>query len=187
MAKKILSILFLIFMLLSPANLLAAELDTEALGIRWGTDIWDVDGLKKMFEKNGVDYYQTKKMKRQEIGAVVIPRVVYGFHADQFFAVYGWLDSLGDFDLLRKKITDTYGEPKTSLLMDQKVYLWKHKKIKIKMKMNEADGRLKLGVYYTPISKRLNELQHEKALERSTRFFPISRDKKPKLLPILEY
>ena len=44
---------------------------------------------------------------------------------------------------------------------EQTVYKWNYKNIKIKLKLNEKDGKMKLAFYYTPISIGVNEQQQE--------------------------
>ncbi len=38
----------------------------------------------------------------------------------------------------------------------QTIYRWKHQGIKIKLKLYELEGKMKLAFYYTPLSNKLN-------------------------------
>ena len=70
---------------------------------------------------------------------------------------------------------------------EQKIYNWKYHKIKIKLKHYLEEGHMKLAFYFTPVSNVVNEVQQEKFLDQRFRFFPIEKDKKPNLAPLLQF
>jgi hypothetical protein len=65
------------------------------------------------------------------------------------------------FERVKAHISEKFGTPKTILKMKtrQTIYRWKHQDIKIKLKLFEVEGKMKLAFYYAPLSSKLNEAQ----------------------------
>jgi hypothetical protein len=57
----------------------------------------------------------------------------------------------------------------------------------MKLKFNQKDLRMKLAFYYTPIANQVNEQEAEANHQKSIQFFPIERDKKPDVMPLLTF
>jgi len=118
--------------------------------------------------------------------------VVYGFYQDKFFAVYIGVDTIETFGEIRKNIKSRYGLPNTSTSMKsgQTVYKWKHENVRIKMKIIQKEDKMKVGIYYLPLSGKLNEADIaalETFHDTSYRFFPIDKNKTPRMMPVLEF
>ena len=106
--------------------------------------------------------------------------------------MYIGVDTIEAFSEIRTYMKDKYGLPKTSTSMKigQTVYKWKYQNVKIKMKIIEKEDKMKVGIYYKPLSGKLNEAEIEaleKFHEKSYRFFPIDKNKTPKMIPFLEF
>ncbi len=166
----------------------AADLRDDFLGIKWGIKLDSQEGFQELETKANVTYYRNLK-KVYTVEDTTVSDVIYGSHSDRFFAVYIHIESLEVFGKIRQHLSDRYGEPKLSLTIknEQRIYSWKYKKIKIKLKHYITDGVMKLSFYYTPVSNQVNEIQQEKYLDQRYRFFPIEKDKKPILAPLLEF
>jgi hypothetical protein len=166
----------------------AADLRNDFLGIKWGAKLDIQDGFQELETKANVTYYRNPKMV-YTVEDFTVSDVIYGSHSNRFFAVYIQIESLEVFGKIRQHLSEKYGEPKISLTMknEQRIYSWKYKKIKIKLKHYVRDGKMKLSFYYTPLSNQVNEIQQEQYLDRRYRFFPIEKDKKPILAPLLEF
>ena len=82
-----------------------------------------------------------------------------------------------------------FGNPQITLTarQEQTIYRWKHKDIKIKLKLRGIDDKMKLAFYYTPLSAKIDENRVEEATERSLRFFPVEKGKKWERIPLLEF
>ena len=59
----------------------------------------------------------------------------------------------------------------------------KIKNIKMKLKMNEKSGHMKLAFYYTPLSVKINEIRQEEFYDNSFKLFPVDKNRKPETLP----
>jgi hypothetical protein len=166
----------------------AADLQTGFLGIQWASPAAHQKGLTRLYEKGNVIFY-TQPNIVHTINEIPVPNVVYGFYEDHFFAVYINLDSEDVFGEFRNYLTSQYGNPNKSFSMKtgETVYKWKQGKVKIKLKTNEENYRMKLGFYYVPLSQKVNEEQMEKNHSRSLQFFPIQKDEKPEVVPLLRF
>jgi len=179
-------ILVAIFLATSVAG--AADLKTGFMGIQWASPAVHQKGLTRLYERGNVTYY-TQPNIIHTIHEIPVPSVVYGFYEDRFFAVYINLDSEEVFGEFRSYLTSQYGNPekKFSMKPGETVYKWKQDGVKIKLKTNEENFRMKLGFYYLPISQKVNEEQMEKNHSRSLQFFPIKKDETPEVLPLLRF
>ena len=166
----------------------AADLEAGFMGIQWASPAAHQEGLTLLYEKKNVAYYSQTNIVHT-INEIPVPNVVYGFYEDHFFAVYIELESEEVFGEFRKYLTSQYGNPDKSLSMktSETVYKWKQGEIKIKLKTNEESYRMKLGFYYLPLSQKVNEEQMEKTQSRSLQFFPIKKDEKPEIVPLLRF
>ena len=161
--KRIIIPVFILVLLISVAGApRAADLKDGFLGIPWGTDIADLPHFVKVSEKAGVMYYGNPN-KSYTLFDVEIPYVTYGFHSAKFFAAYVEVESIDIFGKLRQHITQKYGTPRTTLKFNegQRIYNWKYRDTKIKLKLYENEGKMKLGFYYNPIAGRVNKEQRE--------------------------
>lgn len=138
----------------------AADLNESFLGVKWGTNISELPNFKKLSGQEDVAYYENPT-KIYTVFEVENPSVIYGFYKDQFFATYIQVDTFKVFERVKDHISEKFGTPKTILRMKsrQTIYRWKHQGIKIKLKLFELEGKMKLAFYYTPLSDKLNEAQ----------------------------
>jgi hypothetical protein len=149
----------------------AADLDEGFSGLKWGTGVSTVDNLSELSPKGPVRYYY----RFNEIGLIYnihVGRVFYGFYQDKFFAVHFRINSRKDFNKIKEFMISDYGAPRAQFRVNQTIYIWEHKKIKMKMKLNEKNGQQKLAYYYTPLSSKLNESLLEKNVEQYIKLVP---------------
>ncbi|MGA9479715.1 MAG: hypothetical protein WBV21_18205, partial [Desulfobacterales bacterium] len=64
---------------------------------------------------------------------------------------------------------------------------WKSGLIKIKLTSDDSLRKIKVAVYYTPLSNKVNEAGEEKYRESEIKFLPIERGKEPLRLPLLDF
>ena len=166
----------------------AADLKSGFMGIQWASPAAHQRDLTRLNESKNVIYY-TQPNIVHTIHEIPVPNVVYGFYEDRFFAVYINLDSEDVFGEFRNYLTSQYGNPAKTLSMktSETVYKWNQGKVKIKLKTNEESYRMKLGFYYVPLSQKVNEEQMEKNHSRSLQVFPIKKDEKPEIVPLLRF
>jgi hypothetical protein len=157
-------------------------------GIRWGTSIEKLPGWVKVGSNKKVDYYMNPEVLHT-IDDVEVPHVVYGFYTGRLFAVFASIDTLEVFARMRSMLQDRFGLPRVKYGSqgEPTVYRWKENDLKIKLKTQEKTGKMKLGLYYVPLSDPLNEELEEKQRESSIRFLPIERGKTPERIPLLNF
>jgi hypothetical protein len=149
----------------------AADISEGFSGLKWGTNVSTIDNLSELSKKENVGYY----FRPTEIGLIYhanVGRVIYGFYRDKFFAVYFRIKSRKDFDRIKEYLISDYGTPRAQLRVNQTIYIWEHKNIKIKMKLYEKKGHHKLAYYYTPLSNKLNEVRLEDNFEQYIKLVP---------------
>ena len=136
----------------------AADLQDGFLGIQWGTDIADLPDFVKVAEKHDVIYYGNPK-KTYTLFDVDVPYVTYAFYAAKFFAAYVDIASIDVFGELKSHISRKYGPPRTTLNFNagQRIYNWKYRDTKIKLKLFENESKMKLGFYYAPLTRKVNK------------------------------
>jgi hypothetical protein len=168
--KKSILISGIVIMFLGPL-VYAADLNEGFSGLKWGSNVSTVDNLSELSQKGTVRYYY----RFNEIGLIYninVGRVFYGFYQDKFFAVYFRINSRKDFDKSKEFLISDYGAPRAQFRVNETVYIWEHKQIKIKMKLNEKSGQQKLAYYYMPLSNKLNESRLEKNFEQYIKLVP---------------
>ena len=154
--KQLIYLLAFIFICSSVSP--AVDLQNGFLGIRWGTDIADRPDFVKVAEKHDVQYYGNPK-KTYTLFNVDVPYVTYAFHSAKFYAAYVDVPSIDIFSKLKDHITRKYGSPRTTLNFNegQRIYNWKYQDTKIKLKLYQNEGKMKLGFYYQPLTTKVNK------------------------------
>jgi len=135
----------------------AAELREGFLTVKWESHISELPDFKKISGKGDVAYYENPA-RIYTVFEVENPSIIYGFYKDQFFAAYIQVDTFTIFERVKDHISEKFGPPNTTLRMKarQTIYRWKHQGIKIKLKLYELAGKMKLAFYYTPLSNKVN-------------------------------
>ena len=165
----------------SPAA--ANILQSEILGVKWGTDVSALNNFVKLWQKDSVSFY-LKPGVNHTIYEIRIPSVVYGFYSDKFFAAYVKIDDPAVFSRLKSELTAQYGDPKITQTVknEQQIFIWKEGSIKIKLKRYQQGGKMKLAFYYLPLSETVNETQQEELQEKTWTLFPFEKGKTPENL-----
>ena len=186
MRKLTLAIIFAF--LLCSGTVSAADLKDGFLGVNWGGRASSLSGFSKVRENGDVTFH-INPTEVHVINNIEIPHVVYGFYLDQLFAVYIQIDTIEVFNEIKTHMTSKYGTPSTTVEMKnkQETYKWKYEKIKMKLKLNTKAGNMKLAFYFTPLSNKVNQGQQEKFYDKSFRLFPIDKENKPLMIPLLRF
>ena len=166
----------------------AAELQNGFMGYIWGEDISRYDELTKLYSKKDMSYYSNPD-ESYSMDEISIDNVVFGFYKESLFAVYIGIDSLETYDEINMHMKLKYGLPdmKTSAKEHSTTFKWKYQGITIKLKTDTIEGKMKLAFYYDALSKNLKKGQLDEIAETSVKFFPIDKNKKPKMVPFLEF
>jgi hypothetical protein len=182
--------------LISTTNGICGTVDTTDIGegfsgIKWGTDIKDLKTFEKAYTKDNVDFYlNPDKVHSLENGPPVT--VLYGFSANKFFALYIDLKTMEMYGKVNRYILKNYGDfpdKSYSTKTNQIIKKWKYKDVKIKLKLNNESLKMKLAVYYLPLSTQVNEERLETFQKGRVEFLPsIKRKEKPEqLFPLLSF
>ena len=182
MGKPKIVIYCLGFLFILTGGLHAADLNESFLDVKWGTNISELPKFKKISGKDDVAYYKNPD-KTYTVFEVENPSVIYGFYKDQFFAAYIQVDTFTVFERVKDRVSEKFGEPKTKLSMKarQTIHRWKHQNIKIKLKLFELEGKMKLAFYYTPLSNKVNEAQEGSFPTSTERVFTLDEDSKKEI------
>ena len=139
--------------------LVSAEEPRDGIhGMLWNSPVEQHTHLTKIRDNAPVAYYINSNMSYM-VSNQPVPGVIYGFTNGRFFAVYIKLRSPDQFFNLKRHFTARYGGAKEdhSDQVQQTVYRWADEDIKIKLKMTESTGNIKLAIYYLPLASKLNE------------------------------
>ncbi|MGD1973769.1 MAG: hypothetical protein PVH85_11190 [Desulfobacterales bacterium] len=152
----------LVFIFVSTAIIHGTELQEGFLGTKWGTNISELTGFSKVTKKGDVSYYRNPQ-KSYTVFGVDTADVIFGFFKDKFFAAYIAVESIEVFDRAKDRLTQQFGSPKTILKTKnrQTIFSWKQADTRIKLKLNEKEGKMKLAFYSTPIAGEVNQVQRD--------------------------
>jgi hypothetical protein len=64
---------------------------------------------------------------------------------------------------MKRGFSRKYGKPKVEFFGEsqQTVYRWKDPDVKIKLKLRETSGEIKLAIYFSPLAAKVNQEQLE--------------------------
>ena len=152
----------LVFMFISTGVLHGSDLQEGFLGTNWGAHISELTGFSKVSQKGDVSYYGNPQ-KSYTIFGVDTANVIFGFFKDKFFAAYIAVESIGVFDRAKNHLTQKFGSPQTILKTQnrQTILSWKQTDTRIKLKLYEKEGKMKLAFYYTPLTRKVNQAQRD--------------------------
>ena len=181
-------ILFIFLFLLVPQIIYPADLQEGFSGIKWGTDISVLNNFSKIGGSDRVSYYLNPN-ERHSINNINIPHVVYGFYNQKLFAVFAVIENFEVYSQLKPQLIAKFGNPRIAMTARHKqtIYRWKHKDIKIKLKLRGTDDKMKLAFYYTPLSIKIDEDRVEELHEKSYRFLPMDKGREWGGVPLLEF
>jgi hypothetical protein len=181
-------ILLLLFAASPAASSATPPFEDGFSGFKWGAEVSELPGFESFRARDGVEFFRTPA-KVYTIFDMDVEDVIFGFHENKLFAAFVQIPSMDAYGKLKTHLTQAYGKPEMKLTMktEQTVYIWKGKDITIKIKIREKDGLIKLGVYYAPVSDKVNEQAGDLYLDSSPEFFPLKRDEKPERIPILRF
>ena len=166
----------------------AADLKEGFMGTKWQTDLNSLTNFLKIEDKGNISYFVNPTVVHV-IDDVKIPQVIYGTYENKFFAVYIQIDTFDVYNQMKHYITEKYGRPKMTMQInpDRTTYTWKYNPAKIKLKLNEETGKMKLAFYYTPLSTKVNEIQQEAFQEKTKRFLNVDKDRAVQSLDLLKF
>ncbi len=188
MRRCIFAYMLVAFVATAPALASGTPFEDGFSGVTWGAEVSELPSFESFRAQDGVEFFRTP-LKVYTIFDIDVDDVVFGFHEKKFFSAFVQIRSMDAYGKLKAHLIQAYGSPEMKLTMktEQTIYTWKGKDIKIKLKIRENDGLMKLGIYYSPISDKVNDKTEDLYFDSSPKFFPIERDKKPERIPILRF
>lgn len=175
--------------LLTIGTIHAEDLKDGFMGTKWKSDLSAITNFLKLNEKDNISYYVNPTVKYM-INDITIPQVIYGAYSNKFFAVFIDIDTYEIYSQTKDYISEKYGSPKTTIKInpDRTIHTWKHQEAKIKLKLNEETGKMKLAFYYTPLSTKLNEERLEAYQEGSKRFLDkVDKERAVETLELMKF
>jgi len=166
----------------------AADLKDGFMGTQWQTDLSGVENFLKIKEEGNLSYYVNPTVVYM-INDIKIPQVIYGVYQNKFFAVYIAIDTFDVYSNLKRYITKKYGKSKMKIKInpDRTTHSWKQGDAKIKLKLNEENGDMKLGFYYTPLSTKVNAAQQEAFQKETKRFLDVDIERAVETLDLMKF
>jgi hypothetical protein len=166
----------------------AADLKDGFMGTKWKTDLSTLENFLKISEKDDLSYYVNPTVV-YAINDVKIPQVIHAAYQSKFFAVYIGIDSFDDYSKIKRYITEKYGKSKMKIMIDpdRTIHSWKQGDAKIKLKLNEENGDMKLGFYYTPLSTKVNVALQEAFQQETKPFLDVNKDRAVETLDLMKF
>ena len=186
--RKPISLISIVAVFLVISGATAAELKDGFFGVEWRANLAELNGFKKVGENLNVTYFSNPE-RVFKIDDVKIPDVLYGSYANQFFAVYINIQTIEVFSHLRRGFNNKFGVPRMSMGSPEQLttYQWKSKRTKIKLKTYENRNNMKLALYYTPLSRQVNESQQEAFAENfNNPLFPLDERRMQKAIDFMD-
>lgn len=166
----------------------AFDIQAGMHGMPWGSSVAGQTHLTRVRDAGPLSYY-VNPQTLYSLANQPVPGVVYGFYRQQFFATYIRLNTPDQFYHMERQFTARYGAPRVTVDSTGRltVYRWQDERVKIKLKLREPGGDMKLGIYYMPLTAHLDEAQLDEAPpEAFTPRPPPPADRPPKPAPLLE-
>ena len=186
--RKPISLISIVAVFLVISGATAAELKDGFFGVEWRANLAELNGFQKVGENLNVTYFSNPE-RVFKIDDVKIPDVLYGSYANQFFAVYINIQTIEVFSHLRRGFNSKFGVPRMSMGSPEQLttYQWKSKRTKIKLKTYENRNNMKLALYYTPLSRQVNESQQEAFAENfNNPLFPLDERRMQKAIDFMD-
>ena len=148
----------------------AADLKDGFLGLKWLTDLSASPDFVKIDEQHGVQNF-IRPSVIHSVGGIDIFPVIYSSFENEFFAAYFEKDIL-IFGRLRNLFNEEFGPSTSTTRLNPRrtTDIWYHHDTKVKIDVNRETGELKLSVYYTPLSTKVDEQQLEAQQQNTRRF-----------------
>ncbi len=132
-------------------------------GIKWGSNIKTLRGMKLVEDHKDAKYY-IRKVDKLKIGEAYLKSIAYGFHKDRFYFVYIRFNSTTNFSSIKETLFEQYGAG----VQDNKSkeeYVWLGGDVDISLQYNEISRKGKIYYFFKPISQEEDRDKKEKSKE----------------------
>ncbi len=128
-------------------------------GIKWGSNIKNLRGLK-LVENHKDEKYYIRKADKLKIGGAALKSIAYGFHKDRFYFVYIRFKSIINFSSIKETLFEQYGAG----VQDNKSkeeYVWLGGDVDISLQYNDISQKGKIYYFFKPISPEEDRYKYE--------------------------
>ena len=144
-------ILVLVLVLAQPARAFQNE-PNDCRGIKWGTELDELQGLTKVSSQSSLDYYR-KKGEDMTIGDAPLDMVVYVFYQEKFCGVVMNFKSPPNFQAIRTTLFDWYGKGRQPNKYKEQ-YRWSGTDVTITLEYDDVTQKGQVIYYYMPIYEK---------------------------------
>lgn len=182
------SIITFLAIFLTISSVPAANLEHGFKEYKWGQNIKMFPNLQKLYTRSHITYYGNPG-ETYFLDDLVINDIVFGFYDDRLLGVYIGIDTLEKYDKIMNYMRQQYGlaSVKSSSSGNLTTHKWEYRDVTIKLKADKIDSDMKVAFYYDPLSDALRRERTIEVSDDSFRFFPIDKNKKPEMIPFLEF
>ncbi len=114
----------------------------------FGEDAVRFPFLQKYKSVDDVDYYRSPEVTRSDLFGSDPANVAFGFKAGKLYAYLVDMDTVSEFDAAVERMVALYGDPVVKREGYEDVYRWNTDALKVKLKYDTAEGKMKLGMYF---------------------------------------
>lgn len=134
------------------ASIVCAESE-KCNAIPWGDHLTAVEEIQFSHTADGVSYYTVTKVEACGISKIEDTRVTYGFRDNRLYTTIIEIDKANDVARVVSLLMDEYGLPEHKKVDGWDIYKWSNDLLKIKLKSQYSTDRIKIGMYYKPLTQ----------------------------------
>ena len=128
-------------------------------GIKWGSDIKNLRGMKLVEDHKDKKYY-IRKVDKLRIGGAALKSIAYGFHKDRFYFVYIRFNSIINFSSIKETLFEQYGAGVQNNKSKEE-YAWLGGNVNISLQYDEISQRGKIYYLFKPVSPEEDRDKYE--------------------------
>ena len=122
-------------------------------GIRWGTAIQDISGMKLLDEEGPVKFYE-RSGDPVAVSGVNVDRIIYGFYNGAFYNVTISYTSSPNFTKFKEIYLQKYGNPPHAE-EGKNQYFWQIDSINILLNFNAETDKGRVHYSFVPIESQM--------------------------------
>lgn len=119
-------------------------------GIKWGSLIQDVKGMKLVGEEGDLKLYE-KENDPLIVMDSNVDRIIYGFFKDRFYSVIVYFHDLENFTKLKKRLVAQLGDPFQASQQGAERVFWNGDLINLLLNFDNQAGSGRLAYFFKPI------------------------------------
>jgi hypothetical protein len=145
-------IVFMVLLLVSFISTSSMAEVEKCNSIPWGEALTTVEQLTYSHTSGGIKYYTVNKVEACGVSKIEDTRVTYGFSKGKLYTTIVEIDKAKDVKNVISILMDSYGLPNHKKDGGWDIYRWETDDLKIKLKSQYSTDRIKIGMYYKPLS-----------------------------------